>query len=60
MTGNALFLHGKPKDSNTLAGLGVVVADREKIRNRLLSRLSEDAFQLIAAELEPIELPRAF
>lgn len=60
MTGNALFQREKLKDYNALAVQGEFMVSQDKLRNRLLSRLPGEDFDILATRLEPVELPRAF
>jgi len=58
MSGNAVVL--SDKSSAAFSERDRRVVPQESIRNRLLSLLPDDAFEVIADALEHIELPRGF
>jgi CRP-like cAMP-binding protein len=58
MSGNAVIF--SEKHSAAFAERGTRMVSQDKVRNRLLSLLPEDAFDTIADGLEHVELPRAF
>jgi len=60
MTPNALFRREPSGDSAALTEQGMPMISKDKVRNRLLARLSLEDYNAIENALEPIELPRAF
>jgi CRP-like cAMP-binding protein len=60
MTDQATFRGEKLWSSNALAEPGRAMISQAKVRNRLLALMPEDVFDVVADDLELIELPRSF